>query len=269
MKNTADNLLPLKRFFDKKSWQFKKLQSHGYTYYSFSPTLDDLRLVKYIAVNKAIKTNNADQNGNERDLNTKIHKQFMGDLAELAVTKFLVNVIHLEESKVKWWDVERETFDYSKNEYDVAILGEGNTFIEVNVRASFYKESKNIGEMFLSDKMDYITSYTNSVKQKENEGDISLRVIYSFPKSFKSKLPNNSKTKAFYNTFDFFKYLTTKDNNEFLRIYVVGFAPTSLIKDKQKEKSLSQKNTKYKTIHIREGLPIEKLGAWIKERIEN
>ena len=141
--------------------KYTNIKGKEFLYYQFTPTIEDLALLDFIARKKSDYTMNANQNAEKRSKDEKISKQFEGDLAELTVAKLLINVIGLPHDEVKWWDIERPTFETNNNtEYDVKIQ-QGDKEIKINVRASFYKERRNIRHAFDNDKMDYIPKYVN------------------------------------------------------------------------------------------------------------
>lgn len=242
--------------------KYTNIKGKEFLYYQFTPTIEDLALLDFIARKKSDYTMNANQNAEKRSKDEKISKQFEGDLAELTVAKLLINVIGLPHDEVKWWDIERPTFETNNNtEYDVKIQ-QGDKEIKINVRASFYKERRNIRHAFDTDKMDYIPKYVNSDKPIDKYDDVSIRVIYSFREDYKRSQKNID-----YRELNFYDSLSKMDPNERLSVYVLGFAPTSLIVQNLREKNLGQQNTKYKTIHLYEGESLSNLSEWINKHL--
>lgn len=261
--------LPLHKYFYGAFNQFYPMKYHNikgrdFVYYHFTPTIEDLALVDRIAQLKSQQTMNANQNAESRSQDEKISKQFEGDLAELAVAKLLINVIGLSYNEVKWWDVERTTFETNNNtEYDVKIQ-RGDKEIKINVRASFYKERRDIKHAFDTDKMDYIPKYVNSGKPIDKFDNVSIRVIYSFSEDYKK-----SHNDIDYRNLNFYDSLSKRNVEERLGVYVLGFAPTSLFTENSREKNLGQQNTNYETIHLYEGESLSDLKEWIDSHLYN
>lgn len=256
------NRLPLKNIFLRtiESNFFKK--NGSIPFLEYYPTLLDLDLVNYITKLKRQYTIDANQDGITRSLNKKNNSQFEGDLAELIVTKWLIKS-KLNLSDIKWWDVERPSFEYdSSTEYDVKYKN-----IRMNVKASFYKRPYPIEDIFNTDPnigIDYIAGYVNGIKTKNSPYDIAVRVIYSFGLNYKKKSYidyNGAKDKDF-----FYKALTAPNESERLRCYLVGFATFDFLNDPANYymKKMNQRNAEFKAVELYKGQSILDLCNWLK-----
>ncbi len=130
-----------------------------------------------ISVAKAEKTMNQDQAGQKRSQKIKIINQFRGILAESIVHLYLHFGIGIPFDKIKRYDLERKTFDYNPEEYDIKIVStDSQKTKEIEVRSS-NNPYKTISR-YLANR-GIICTYTNKLKKHENAKDISFAVIYS------------------------------------------------------------------------------------------
>lgn len=127
-----------------------------------------------IAVEKAKKTMPQDQAGNIRLDEIKVINQFRGILAETIVHLFLYYKCDINIKNIYRYDLERETFDYKPEEYDIK-LKLCNNVLEVEVRSS-NNPWTDISQYLLH--RGVLAIYTNDFKKTEAVKDISFAVIY-------------------------------------------------------------------------------------------
>lgn len=211
------------------------------------PRIFDIRLAEKIAIKKEPFLSNKSQNSMNRSKETKVRSAFKGIFSEMMVVNFLLSEVDLSNNKVKWYDIERETFKYIPGkEYDIKL--KPNTIIDV--RSSYFYESTDIIEAFGSNKMDYIPSYTNKNKSNERMTDISIRVLYNY-------VSEEIRKDRYYNRST--ANLASDLLNGKAKSYIIGFITKDMIADNYREKSLNQNNAKYKAVPLRDGISPDKL----------
>lgn len=147
-----------------------------------------------IAREKAQYTMDYSQELKIRTPKEKVIKQFKGVLAETAIHLYLVKECGIPFDKVHRWDLERSSFRYSSNEYDLRFLTDSGE-LSIESRASdSYKTSL---DEFVK-KYDIIGKYSNSKKVGEKTADLYIRPVYQCESRFSEK---EWKSKL-YETFD-------------------------------------------------------------------
>lgn len=138
---------------------------------------DLLKNVYNISLEKAEKTMDFNQNLEERNKKIKIIRQFRGVLAETIVHLYLHYICKIPINKIKRYDLERETFEYKPQEYDIKLCSNYQNIdcYTIEVRSS-NNPYKNI-EDYLT-KKGIICAYTNNRKATEEIKDISIAIIY-------------------------------------------------------------------------------------------
>lgn len=162
-------------------------------YFEYLPSDYDIILVKSISEEKAIHTNDENQDGIKRNINEKINKQFEGCLAELVAAKFLIQIFSESPENIDVYDYNRKNFQYTPEEYDIAIV-KGTKKIRCEIRNSWsYKTSITD----FCEKCDVIGKYTNEIKQQEELADFFIRPVlqlvsldYSIPKNTEELILN-------------------------------------------------------------------------------
>ena len=147
-----------------------------YTVYKYLPRLEDIIFCMKMAKFKSDFTMNASQANEPRKINEKVSKAFNGMLAELAIHRFFIKVLEIPENHIKRFDFERDTFKYTKDEYDLKIFI-NNTWYDVESRSSIsYKTT--LKEAF--EGFQLIGPYVNEVKVSEDYNAIYLRPLYQY-----------------------------------------------------------------------------------------
>ena len=183
-----------------------------------------------IAVEKAQKTISQDQAGNIRPFKIKVINQFRGILAETIVHLFLYYKCNISMRNINRYDLERETFDYKPEEYDIKVVV-NNEVKELEIRSS--NNPYNSLEEYLTNR-GVICKYTNRFKLSENIKDLSIAVIYD-KKDHQGPL-NQKQREIFMEEFS--------DNN--YKIYLVtNCATKKAVEDFGEIKNYGQDKTKY------------------------
>ena len=218
-----------------KSFICYGVQNTNFIYFRFIPRVSDLDFVYRLSQEKANFEMNQSQNAIVRTPEQKIEKTFEGTLAELAVVQFLYNVCNIEPKLIQWYNIERSSFKYNHQEYDIRL----NNKIDIGVRSSYYKESNDISGVFFTKQMDYML-YQNSVKKQDKKDDFQMRVLYLNKHNIK---------------------YTPKTVMEIIsdllfgriEIYIVGGIKCSEILSRGTYKKMGQRNTVYCTLNLKEG----------------
>ena len=173
--NTAK---PLVNFPEEKIIKFSKNSKEyliPFIELTFENFVRDLMINCYnIAIEKAKKTMPQDQAGNIRPPKIKVVNQFRGVLAETIVHLFLYYKCNVNIKNIYRYDLERETFDYKPQEYDIKVVI-NNEEKELEIRSS--NNPYNSLENYLA-RRGVICAYTNSFKLSEDFKDLSIAVIY-------------------------------------------------------------------------------------------
>lgn len=207
----------------------------NFSYYRFFPRVSDLDLVNRLSKEKIKFEMNASQNIEERNTTKKLEKTFEGTLAELAILQFLTVIYHINHQYIKWYNIERNSFEYSPEEYDIRL----DDRIDIGVRSSHFKESDDISRVFFTDKMDYFL-YQNEIKKQDKKDNFQMRVLYLdvvnpnyIPKSVAQ--------------------LISALNNDKMQIYIVGGIKCSEIITRGQYKNMGQYNSQYHTLNLKSG----------------
>ncbi|MDN6162259.1 MAG: hypothetical protein L0I79_05750, partial [Atopostipes sp.] len=152
------------------------------------PSDFDIALAETIANEKSKFTNDNNQDDRPRKQEQKRNKQFEGCFAELAVAKFLIQVLDEPASNVHVYDGRRQDFNYHINEeFDVKVIrGEQELRCEVRNSWSYKTTLKEFCERY-----DMIGKYTNATKQFETLADFFIRPVLQLV-NFQSAIPTNA-----------------------------------------------------------------------------
>ncbi len=186
-----------------------------------------------ISLEKAEKTMKLNQNLEEREQYIKIIKSFRGILAETIVHLYLHYICEIPIDKIKRYDLERETFEYKKEEYDIKICSshQNTPCYIIEVRSS-NNPYENI-EDYLAER-GIICAYTNNQKKTEEAKDISIAIIYKL-----SGHKGNLKEKMEKNFFeDFYE-------NKYTIYFPTHCALKETCYNLSKKTNLGQNNTEY------------------------
>lgn len=201
-----------------------------FTFLECNIDLEILKCAVEMGKEKSKFTMNENQAGIPRSQAMKIKKASQGILAEMFVHFLLVERYGLN---VKRFDLERETFEYSDNEYDLKIIVDTKEY-EVESRSS------NIHHFsvrkFVKDDV-IIGPYGNSVKIMDEYADFHFRPIYLpefYPFSFETE-------KAVYNK---------KMIDGTIRLVITGVATKQDFIDFGRNSSMGQKGTTYHVVDV-------------------
>lgn len=143
-----------------------------------------------LAAKKSKYTMSYDQSGKKRPNNIKLANQTKGILAEIGVQLILEKI--LQAPQVKRWDLERDSFEYSDEEYDVKFAYNGKEFVCESRSSTSYKTSLNefIGRYHV------IGSYTSVRKHSEGNNAFYFRPVFQYKNYNKewTELPYEKKT---------------------------------------------------------------------------
>lgn len=198
-----------------------------------------------IAREKAKYTMDYSQSLEKRTLEEKIIKLFKGILAEASIQLYLVQKCNIPFDKVHRWDLERNSFKYTSDEYDVKIVTEkGDIFIESRSSDS-YKTTLN---MFVNG-YDIIGRYSNQRKTYEKMADLYLRPVYQFMPCIKEEEREDK-------LFQTYKMIQAK----LLRLYLVsGATKEEMYGKKSYMKSMQQGETSYQCLKIIDAGDMERI----------
>ena len=185
-----------------------------------------------IADVKSRKTMDFNQAGKKRILKEKIMKQFRGVLAETIVHLYLYYRCNIDKNNIKRYDIERESFEYSQEEYDVNVILNNNKIITLEIRSS-NNPYKNISDYLSNRGIKYV--YFNEHKKKEKFRDLAIAVIYDL-ENHTGQL-GDKQIEKFFNNLKDKKY----------KIYLITHCATirHLKKGQYIVDSLKQNNTQY------------------------
>lgn len=166
------NLLTLETVITKQGTKYER----NYQILRVNPKEEFIRHALKIAKVKSKHTMDEDQAENIRDFDQKVLSAFRGIFAETAVQVYLEKI--LPHCKILRYDIERLTFAYSPEEYDLKIVQNGKTY-EIESRSSEnYKRGMDITKGL--ETLDIIGSYTNNTKVQESPADFYIRPLYQY-----------------------------------------------------------------------------------------
>ena len=226
-KNKFISLIQIKKennysFFEER---IEYINGKPFKYLSFNIDREILNCACTLAKEKSNYTMDENQASEVRDTMTKLNKCAQGILAEMFVH------LLLEERygfKVLRYDLERETFAYSPEEYDLKICI-NNTTYEVESRSSNIHH--NSLSQFISNDV-IIGPYWNKLKEMDDFADFHFRPIY-----LPSFLPFVNKNGKLYANTDMF--------NGKVKLIITGVATKEEFKQKSFVTSLGQIGTNY------------------------
>ncbi|EJR29583.1 MULTISPECIES: hypothetical protein [Bacillus cereus group] len=151
--------------------------NHKYTILKCETNKVIIDHVKRITKEKEKHTMSSSQDLTPREKNEKLTKLFQGIYAETYLHKFFELVLSSKDFSILRWDLERSSFKYSTDEYDLKIIKDSTTEYTVESRSSQnYKHSLKHGV----ENFDIIGPYVNSVKKKEDYNDFYLRPLFQY-----------------------------------------------------------------------------------------
>jgi hypothetical protein len=214
----------------------------------FIPNDEIVDLCIETALEKAKHTMVYNQNATERTPKEKVVNAFRGILAETVVHIFLVKYCGLDFEKVKRFDMERESFKYSTEEYDINIYDEDKVLrLECRSSASW---TKSIANAYASKPI--VGPYTNSKKKKEEQSELYSCVLYQYS-------PNFCKGRDVYKEKDSLKLDTIKDicNGNLLVYLPSGALKEEMFGPLSEKINYGQVNTEYQSVAIKKVGDIE------------
>lgn len=175
---THDSFIKYKSFFynDSLVSQFESIEdiANKKVYYQYIPSQLEIEFIRAIAIEKSNFTNSHNQYDTVRTGSEKQNKQFEGCLAELAVAKFLVNILGEDPNNVSIYDAVRENFEYKPDEeYDIQVSKNGITK-KCEVRNSWSYKTDIFEFCALND---ILGKYTNKTKLSEELADFFVRPV--------------------------------------------------------------------------------------------
>lgn len=224
-------------FFEK---QTILVNGENFSVYRFNFNSDILNHAYKIACQKSNHVMDFNQAGKKRPKDVKLINCFKGILAETGAQLYLEAILKLDN--VERWDIERDNWKYSSEEYDVRILLENNQYVKCESRSSLsYKTTLSR----FCETCHVLTSYTNEHKQTEGESDIYFRPVYQYTDEI-IQLNKESNKNAADVTPSFIQDI--KDGN--VSLYYVSGANQADIKQNQEKDTHGQGNTEYKNVAI-------------------
>ena len=128
-----------------------------------------------IAMEKADKTMNFNQNLEQRSKDVKVSNLCRGILGETAIQLLLRDHIKLSIDDIARFDLERETFDYIPSEYDLKYKNK-----RIEVRTSNNK-FESLEKYVNSYENGVICKYINNLKKSEIDSDYYFAIVYDYP----------------------------------------------------------------------------------------
>lgn len=222
----------------------------------------DKKLVNHcldIAKEKSNYTMALNQNLEERTDEQKFINAFRGILAETLVHLFLLKKCDLDFSRVKRFDLERASFEYSPEEYDINIIkGEEELRLECRSSSSWCANIKKACET-----KPIIGQYINSTKSSESISDLYSCVLFQYDTDYfrKNKIyKDKDKTKL--NTIQ-----DILDGN--LLVYLPsGTNVEQMTGVDSRRDNYGQKNTEYNLVDISKAGDIKSYIKKVKEKTE-
>lgn len=183
-----------------------------------------------VAEEKSKYVMDEDQAEQIRTPEQKILSVFRGVLAETASQIFLEDTI---KSTVKRFDLERSSFEYSSDEYDIKIFND-NTSFEIEIRSS-----ENYKHDFITglEKFDIIGAYTNQKKQREEPSDFYIRPLYQYDPILNAQEKN-------------LENFISKLNTEEITLYLVAGTTGEYMEKYNRLKKMGQNNTEFRCLWL-------------------
>lgn len=139
------------------------------------PSVELVESSMAIAKEKALKTMASNQNLDSRTMAEKINQSCRGVLGEASVHLLLAKQLGISLNKIRRFDLERDSFDYSTSEYD----------LEINESRIEVRTSNNptplIHDFLNLPNRGVICTYTNKLKSFEKSSDFYFGVVYDYP----------------------------------------------------------------------------------------
>jgi hypothetical protein len=213
---------------------------------------DILEVAIKLAQEKSKFTMDANQAGIHREQIVKIQKSGQGIMAEMFLHFLFIERYNLDIIR---YDLERDTFDYSTEEYDLMIISEDKQF-EIESRSSNIRR-KSLREFIQNDVI--IGPYGNRVKSMDSFADFHFRPVY-----IQEFLPP-----LFDSDGDFI--IDSRMIDKTNRLFITGCATKDEMIEKSFKGSLGQYGTTYhliKVISVGDVVEMdEKISKAIKRRV--
>lgn len=129
-----------------------------------------------IAQIKSQYTMNANQAEEARTPEQKLLSAFRGILAETAVHILLEKYLNTTKTAIKRFDLERESFEYSSDEYDLQLIYNHHSYEMESRSSENYKQDLAKG----LERLDILGTYTNGTKIKEEPAEFYIRPLYQY-----------------------------------------------------------------------------------------
>ena len=214
----------------------------------FMPVNSILNNCYKIAVEKAKYTMDEGQDLQIRNRRKKIINQFKGIMAETAIQLYLLERCNFKIDSVKRWDLERESFAYTNNEYDIKITQSGIDFFIESRSSSSYKTDLKHFMMYY----DIIGKYANQRKTNERISDLYVRPVFQY---VNCTLTQDEYEQEIFNTFD---DISAKR----LKLYLVAVAgKNEMYGPRGYKKNMGQGKTRYQCIKIKDAHDIRAILA--------
>lgn len=161
---------------------FVELNGRNFSVAKFCPNAPVLNNCYKIAREKARYTMDEGQDLVRRENGRKLINQFKGIMAEAAVHIFLHQRCGFPLSDIQRWDLEREDFQYTPNEYDLKIsCGRRNFYIESRSSGSYQSDLRDFMLNY-----DIIGKYANEKKLMEKAADLYVRPVFQYSPPYMS-----------------------------------------------------------------------------------
>lgn len=179
-------------------------------------------------------------------------KQFKGILAETAIQLYLIQICRIPFDSVHRWDLERDTFQYTPNEYDLKISTEKKELLIESRASDSYKTSLDKFVKYY----DIIGKYSNRKKTNEKKADIYMRPVYQFIPCVKAE---EWKDKLY----ETYQMIQSKS----LKLYLVsGATEAQMYGEKSYTKNMSQGDTVYQCLKIMDAGDMNRISEVIRDK---
>ena len=217
---------------------------------------EDLLLALDTAKKKAKHTMSYNQNGEQRDIQTKINNQFQGIIAEIAIEKYLTLLLEPLNDKyhkeniflkiIRYDAIRTDNFTSPKGEFDLKIICKQNQQLlfekTIEVRSSKIYDLRKIKEQPI------IKKYTNFLKSFEKDNDYFFKAIFNIRNRELSLIDN------------------LKIKNAFA---IIGGASLEDFKQNGYKGNLGQVNTTYELLKIKKHNEINNFSYFLINDLNN
>ena len=207
-----------------------------YTVYRFNTNKSIIDNCIELTKKKMNYTMDISQAGIIRSPDIKFSSQFRGILAETA-TQILFEKVYGFEN-VKRWDLERNSFKYSTNEYDLKIILDSKEILCESRSSLSYKTT--LGEFI--ENYHIIGPYVNSYKKEEKGNHIYIRPLFQY-----TTVDKNAKIITKERQLDVLNDINSKE----LILYIIsGAVYDEMFGIDSEESNNNQGKTKYRMIRV-------------------